>query len=654
MKTKLLIILILLFNRVVAQESEFRVQVPSITATNKLTSDMFKGSNAVILLKEQEYSEGPHSRWDISQLILTDDVTIDSKRIVAKVFNDAGVHAFGSFEYEYRFSYAREEQDKFTVRARVIKPDSTVWVMPQEAVSIITGEAAGNGRPITKKAIFKLSNLAPGDIIQVEYTHLEPNSHKRKVIYFYHDRYPVLTSRVYVNMTKEEKVDYLSYPPDKITESKEENYRWAKRRSWSTENLEQVPDEPFSRPFADVSYLTAIVDRSTENEGDGWRSIAKDYVRYNLAGSSIPKSFMRDIGLDPDLKNPSWVDVEQAYTALRKYFVLETFNDRFPDTKKLDELIESKEANASDLAYMMMRLLDRWDVTCTPVFIRDRREGMYERQAASIVWFDRLGLLVTLGGAGKVYDFDRCIPTRFEFPWFLRGASVFAMYDTGAAHLTLSSSKPIREYISGEYHFVTFKDKVRDSVVISLKGALAQKLRGNLYTVKGTELTERLSSILNRNVLRSAESPSINDFLNEREIRLTGQGISQGGMTQIDSFITLHVRGHLLRDLREKFTATVRYDNIYLEEPFVYSTHWSITAPAGYRFYHHPEPVSLEGVAGTSATISYLQPDSLSCSVQAEIIFNTDFIKATEYQKLQQFLDSAMNAVEREITFKKN
>jgi hypothetical protein len=195
----------------VAEDYKFRCNLPIRADANKLTPEMFKGADAVIIHKEQWFVEGPHTR---SIFVLTSEVTIEEKIVIAKLFNEQAVKDFGSFEYEYREQPTKEERHTFKVHARVMKPDSTVWVMPDSAVSVVTGTATGRGRALTKKVLFKLQSLAPGDVVQIEYTHAVPYSFMRQVLFFYHDRYPILTSAVCVDMDKHEEVDYLHFPAE--------------------------------------------------------------------------------------------------------------------------------------------------------------------------------------------------------------------------------------------------------------------------------------------------------------------------------------------------------------------------------------------------------------------------------------------------------
>jgi len=641
-------------------EYTFRADLPSVSATNKLTADMFKNSDAVILLKEQSFTEGPHSKLDVTPgggftVYVSHEITITSEVIVAKVFNNAGVEHFGSFEYEYPYFRDREERHTFNVHARVMKPDSTVWVMPDSAVSTIEGAATGSGKTLTQKTFFKMNNLAPGDIIQIEYLHAAPYSSLRRVLFFYHSRYPVLHSNVIINMDKDVKVDYLSFPPDKVGEPVVKQIGSTISHVWSVSNLSGIPEEPFCRPFDDVSYMTTVINHPDESDGNGWRPLAKDYLRWYVDKGSIPKSFMKQIGLDPSLQNPGWEDINRVYTLLRKYFKLSRNNSLHPGVGALDDIIEEKEGDASDLAYMMLKVLERWGVATTPLLIRDKRDGIYETSVSSLVWFDRLALLVSLQGADRVFDFDRSIPSRFELPWFLNGINVLALHDTGVAHLYINAISSLKEHTSKEIHTVTLSSKktALDSICFRLRGALAERLRKNLYPLKGEELITEERELIGKYALRDVDTSSMNSFLDESEISLYGKGTSQGAFSAVDSFVTFQPRNHLLREFREKFSASERYDDIFLDEPFEYSLQWIVKAPPGCIISQLPAPASFENPAIASSQIFYLKLNDTTCFVKSEVVFNSARIHQEQYKEFVGIIDNIIQATERDLLFKK-
>ncbi len=100
----------------------------------------------------------------------------------------------------------------------------------------------------------------------------------RKTIFYYHDQYPVLNSNLTINMDEKVKVDYLSFPPEKVGEPKVKRIGSNISSFWVVKNLSEIPTEPFSRPFGDVSYMSTVINHPDESDGNGWRKLAKDYL----------------------------------------------------------------------------------------------------------------------------------------------------------------------------------------------------------------------------------------------------------------------------------------------------------------------------------------------------------------------------------------
>ncbi len=653
MKTTICIAVILFASTVFSQDHGFMAKFPPISVTGGLTADLFKHADAVILLKQQGYTEGPHSYADAFTIVIRNEFVVESKVIIAKVFNDAGVREFGSFEYEYPV-YEGIEQI-FKVRARIMKPDSTIWVMPDDAITRMAGLTSGSGKTLTQKVLFKLANLTPGDVVQIEYTHTKPYLDTRKVIFYYHDQYPVLNSTLTINMDAAVKVDYLSFPADKVGEPQVDRKGNNISHFWAVGNLSEIPKEPFNRPFADVSYITTVVSHHKGSAEDGWRELAKKYISHFVDKGSIPDSFVKKIGLDPALQSPRWTDIDSAYTALRKHFTLQSTNSLYPGVRILDDIIADKEGDASDLAYMMLKIMERWGVPATPLLIRDKRDGIYETSVASLFWFDRLSLLVSLQGVDRIFDFDRSIPTRFEMPWFLNGISVVALHDTGVAHLYVSALSSLQDHTSKEFHSVVLvsNKKAVDSVCLRLRGARAEDLRSKLYAVKGEALVNRERELMEANVLKDVDTTFISNFLDESEILVYGKGTSQGTVMTVDSFSTYRPRNQLLREFRNRFSEDMRYDDIFLNEPFGCSIQWIVKSMAGSSVAQLPAAFTAEDSAFATSQTMYFQVNDSTCFVRTDIVFTAARIEQKNYRRFVAFLDKIIQASEREVAFRK-
>ncbi|HUI10824.1 MAG TPA: DUF3857 domain-containing protein, partial [Bacteroidota bacterium] len=631
-----------------AQDSTFSWNLPAPSAVQKITAANFPDADAVILLKEQGFTEGPHTK---SVFVITDEVTVSTKAIIVKLLNQKAVEEFGSFSYEFPYYLNREARHQFVVHARVMKPDGTVWVLPDTAIKNATGISSGRGRKLTEKVMYKIPNLAPGDIVQYEYAHRAPFSFRRQVLFFYHDRYPVLRSVVSVDMTKREKVKYVHFPPDKIGAPAVRDLGRSTLSSWSVTNLGAIPDEPFGRPFGDVSYLTTIVGADDPDDPGGWHTLGKNYYRDNIAEGSIPKSFMTTLGFDPAMQNAAWTDIDSLYTAIRKYFRLEALPSLYTNFRGVDKQIEDKEGDASDMCFLMLKALDRWGIPATPLLVRDRRDGVYELSVPSTVWFDRLALLVRYKGKDQVYDFDRSIPSRYEIPWFITPSIMFAVQDTGGHHIQFRVPSNWREHISMEDHHITLTQGKRavDSAVFMLKGALAEHERGSLYARSGEELDASLRDYLGH-TLHDVEHAGINDFRDNPVILISGDGPSRGASTAIDSFVTFQPRNYLLRSFRERFSQPVRRFDVTLDEPFGIVLSWHIQGPNGSHPVHPPEAAEIHGPAGAMAQV-YTFAQGSDVDVKASVVFSTATIPVSEYGRWRTFLDSVNTTAERDIAF---
>ena len=634
-----------------AQEPVFRWTLPTVADDAKLTQDKFPDTDALILVKEQGFTEGPHTK---SLFAITNESTVSSQAVMVKLFNQRAVELFGSFSYEFPDRREKEEKHTFRIRVRVMKPDGTVRVLPDSAIKTVTGIATGRGRALTQKVMYKLPDLAPGDIVHYEYLHAEPFSFKRQVLFFYHDRYPVLTSVAYINMPKQEDVVYVHFPSDRFGPADVKDVGRTISSAWTLKTLAAVPDEPYGRPLADVTYMTTIVDKADTAEGNGWRTLAKRYFKSDVEKGSVSGSFMEELGLPRSLGEASWGQIDSLYTALRKYFRLKEHNAVYTAESLMDKQIKEQEGDATDVAFIMLKALERWNVNATPLLIRDRRAGVYETAVPSLVWFDRMALLISQGGRDQIYDFDRCIPSRYESPWFLNPATMFAVEDTGGAHLQLKYNSPWREHISSEMHQVTLKPgkKSADSVVIALKGALAQTLRGAWYATEGEELDGKVRSYLEENILDASTTATINAFRDEPVVIMSGTGTSRGATTAIDTVVLFQPRNQLLRHFRDEFSLPKRHYDIALPQAFGYALSWNLPIPAGYKIGRLPEEKQIVGPSGTTAQITYMQQEGM-VMMSWIVAITQQTIPLEKYAQWKTFLDDVNVALEREVSFVK-
>ncbi|MBI5471972.1 MAG: DUF3857 domain-containing protein [Ignavibacteriae bacterium] len=650
---RLLFMLLFITTSAHSDEPTFYRGLPRASETNKITADQFKQADAVILLRETIYGEGTSTTSWRGSYIATGDQTSTTRIVIAKLFNEDAVKHFGSFEYEFvdfpEIQDILKNKPILKFRARVMKPDSTVWTMPDSSVSTITVAAGTDDSSVLKKVLFKIPDLAPGDVVQIEYVHTQRFSDRVKRIFFYHDRYPVLYSNLSIYTPKKDTFKFLSFPPEKVGQPVVTEVEDAWLYSWGVRNLAAIPDEAFGTRFADASFFTAIVEKSDDDADNGWRSLARSFLWKYANKPRVNKSFMKELGLRIADGKPQWEEVDQVYAALRKYFKLERTNSIYPAT--LDKILEKKSGDASDIAYVMLKILDRWNVSVTPVLIRDRRDGIYEQSVATTSWFERMGLLISLDGIDKVYDFDPGIPTAYENPWFLHCSTVLALHDTGVAHLYLEFPLKLKDLMSKERHHVTLeKMKATDEVSFSFKAASAQRLREQLYTMYGEELTTKLRTLVEKSALRTTDMVAINNFRDMSEVSITARGDAQAAVNAIDSFLIFSPKNHLLRELRNKFSETERFGDIYFDEAFCYSMTWHVDIPSGYAPTPALDPLVLKMESGIVSQVKY-NTEANALVIQADIIVGTQTVQVEKYRQFIDFLEKTMQSIERDITF---
>ncbi|MBI5471971.1 MAG: DUF3857 domain-containing protein [Ignavibacteriae bacterium] len=636
-----------------SEEPQFYRQLPPLSEMNKITADKFRDADAVIILKETAYGERTRtfSAW---ASLITGEWIATTEILIAKVLNDHAVSHFGSFEYEFadhtELYKALKVKAEFVFRARVMKPDSTVLILPDTSISTIDAVTASDDTPFLKKVIFKIPDVAPGDVVQIEQTHMQPFSDYVRRIFFYHDRYPILYSNLTIYVPSQDKFDFLSFPPEVVGKPTlvEDKNGWM--YSWGVRNLRAIPVEAFAKPFGEVSYLTAMVKKLHKDGSDGWKPLVKEYLKSFADKRSVNKSFVEEIGLKEEDGKATWDEVEEIYTALRKNIRLFSVNSIYSGSD-LRSVLDKRAGDATALANIMLEVLGRREVSATPLLIRDRRKGAYERSVSTLGWFDRMAVLVSLDGGEKVYDFDRSIPSHYEHPWYLHRTTVMALYDTGVSHLYVELPLQLEKLVSHEKHRVDLKrSSATDSVTFTFTAAHAQRMRTQLYPLSGNRLSDRLRNILEQFALSSAETTSVNDFRDERELRITGTGEAQASVSSIDSFIVFRPKNHLVHDLRSRFTQGVRHSDICFDEPFCYAMEWRVNIPAGFTPMHIAEQTTLGMDQGITSSIRYKTHEN-TFEILADLIVNTEIVQASKYQDLLNFLDKSIATIERDITF---
>ncbi len=640
---------------------DFLRNLPDIKFAGSLTSEKLKNFDAVIILKEQSLNSQPTSfiyrGLDLNGLSLT-----RTKVMIVKLLTEEAVQRYGSVEYGYREWFGDEFKSGIAARARVMKPDGAVMTMPEEDVSIIVTRERSDGTALERKALFKIPNLAPGDVVQYEIIHTEPFVYAPTGIFFYNDRDPVLYSNVYITLPAKWKANFYSLPPDRVGEPKMEQvsakYGSGETRFWGLKNLNHIPYEPYARPFADQSLLTAFVVEHYEPSGMhmpmDWDILAREFYKHYIDEDEVADRYISALGFSPGEKSVALETVDRLYGALRKNIFLMERNSVYPVSDDIASVLEKKKGGASDLSYILYRILKKWNQNARPVLIRDKREGMYETTIPSRQWFDRLGVLVTIGDTEQLYDFDRCVAAAYELPWYLQDINVFIVESDKGTHKKITARHAVEKNICSEVHHVTLGTAMRakDAVVLSYKGSAAMKYRSAWYGMEPTDVRDQARLLASENSLASVDTTMTNKFLEEQEIRIHAVGEASSRLDRIESFITFQPKNHLLREFHKRFSSTSRLNPIFLDEPFKLRMEWNLTIPNGYKAADLPAARRFSGVGRATCSVTYaVAKDTLK--IVAEDTFPETIIDVPQYKEFVTFLSASIEAVEKEVVLTK-
>jgi hypothetical protein len=635
---------------------EFFRNLPDPKFSAQLTQQAFPSVDGVIIFKEQSLkvhqAEVTYRGYDLVGLGMT-----HSTVLIAKVLNEAAVKRFGSFEYEYPERYGDEIRSGFMARARVQKPDGTVIVMPESDVSIVVSYRDNDGDPLARKALFKIPDLMVGDVVQLEYVLTEPFVRAYSGIFYYQDRMPVLFSNVAITCQARDNVRVFSFPPERVGEPTiaqiAKDLGAGETRYWSVKNLNAIPNEPHGPAFGDLSVMTAFVTDPAFHEQTTWDLLAKNYWNDYLDRGSVKSSRVEALGFGDPKGSVTREITDSLYTALRKAITLKPFNDVYPLVDLLDDVFKKKSGDASDLAAIFYKILTDWKVKCSGVWIRDKREGTVELTVPTLRWFDRIGVLVNVGGTEVLYDFDRAIPARFSPPWFLKGITVMVIDKKGARTMTIPQSKQGEAWIR-ESHSLTFDDRLsaHDSIVTSGSGSPIEEWRENCYTLKGTELTSYLQHVVADKCIAGAGDIRFSPIMDDREVRVTVVGGSTATATAIDKYVTVRPTNQIFQAYYEEMFRPTRTNPVVLDEPTLMTLEETIHHPSGYVLASVPNDTIMRGFPGGIGTLSYTKTGD-DVTMTASVDLKSEIIDPRDYSSMMQLIIALQHGSEQGVTFRK-
>ena len=657
-KFKILILFLSISTALFAQD--FLRDLPKDNLIKLLTPEKFPTMDAVIVLKEQSYVTEP-TTIDYAGSEITGPNTAFTKIIIAKLLTEKAVKRYGTIEFSYSEAFGKEFPNGYFARARVLKPNGDVIVMPEENVKNIITLSTSDDIPRERKVIFKIPDLAPGDVVQYEYQYSDIFEKSRSGFFFYNDRDPILYSNLYVTLPSSDEFDVFSFPESVIGKPKvqqiSEGYGAGKTYFWSVRNLNPIPDEPYSSPFEENSMLTAFVIRQSGRTFMGdWNTISKNYCENFLQKGSISNSEIEKLGFSPDrdTSNVNFQTTDSLYYSLRKHFVLAESNSLYPYTDDIDKVFDSKKGDASDMAYIFYKVLKSWKNDVHSVWIRDKRQGRYERTVPSMLWFDRIGVLVNINGTEKLYDFDRSIPDHYVTPWYLDNIEAMVLDGENSYQRKFVFPDVRSENLTEENHNLYFDQNfaIIDSMQIDSHGVFAEDLRSDYYDSETPDIKKSLEDELQKNCLSSIDAININKFLEDEDFKYSAVGKSINGVDKLDSLLALKLADKTLTEFKDKMYSIVRRNDIHFGESFKFNIHWKINFPKGYTIKEIPSVEYLSGASSSSAVLNFSLKKA-SLDVSAKISFPDEFIKLSDYKLFIKFLDSISGSISKNIVLKK-
>jgi hypothetical protein len=641
--------------------SEFTRNLPDDEILKQITPEKFKNVDALIILKEQALNI-QYSTIYYRNVPLYGPTTTRVRIIIAKLLNEEAVNRYGSFEYTYREFFGNEIPNGFKVVARVKKPDGSIWVLPEKEVRNIVATEDADGSPLTRKVLFKIPNLAPGDVVQIEQAFTEAFSRSSSGIFFYNDRDPIMFSNLSITLPADDDARYYSFTEDRVgkpTVSQiSKSYGSGETYFWSVKNLNAIPRESYSRTFADQSLMTAFIVDDREKSGmravTDWNRLGRKFYERYVDKDDVKESRLKELGI-PVSRDPVSIEAaDSLYTLLRKSFTLETPNSLYPRSSDLDAVFKRKKGDASDIAYIMYRILRRWKQDASVVWIRDKRDGIYEVQVPTTSWFDRIGVLLTVAGEERLYDFDRCVPTQYEAPSFLRTAKVVVVSDRGAMHKQFNIPSPAANRYAMEKHWITFDEgmQMRDSMIYACRGSFAESYREKFYAMDQEDIHKEIKALAASHCFSEPDLVDHNEFIDEPEVRFSLAGPSRSAPEQIESFLTFKLQNHILQSFYERIYSASRHNDVMLPETFNLTMEWEIAIPAGYDVHSMVEAASYIASRRISGSVNSAREGNI-VTIKAVVKFGEAFIPFANYGEMIKLLQKVSQAIEKEIVLRK-
>jgi hypothetical protein len=609
--------------------------------------------DAVIILKEQSVNV-ENTSVNYRGMTFTGPSITTTRVFIVKLFNEAAVKKYGSVELSYRERFGNEIPCGYMARARVLKPEGQINKVNENEVNNIVTLSTPGGTPLERKLILTIPNLSAGDVLQYETQLNEPFSYTNGGIFFYNDRDYALFSNLNITLPNKQDYDIYSFPEDKIGTPKiqqlSKTYGSGETRFWSVKNLNAIPDEPYSRPFEDVSMMTCVVGKEAGRfDVSSWPKLLKRYYDDFFDKGKASSSNCEDLGLPEEKVIASIEQVDSLYYKIKKQFRLYPYSDVFPE-REASDLIKAKKGDASELALLMMKILKRWKTESNPALIRDKRTGVWEKTVPTLEWFTRAGLIVNVNGVEKLYDFDRSIPNIYEFPSFLSEVDVYVINARDAVIKNVGVKTNPEDHGITEEHTITIGSdrSLYDSLSYSSRGRMAEQFREKHYELEMQGVKDNYRKKFLGSQFQTLDSVTVNDFYDSPECALRASGKLKASAEEIDSFLVIKPGNSVFSDFRNTLYSARRKTDIILPAALKLKLVNKIKLPGGYKLKSAVVNKNVSSPFKAEFNISSKEENGM-LTVTCELVFKEEAIKQSYFKDLISLIDKAISEAGRDI-----
>lgn len=655
---KIISFLVLISLTITLNAQKFTRNFPEQTLLDALTPEKIKNVDAVIVLKEQNFVMGEGS-ISYRGSTISGTHTTHSRIIIAKLFNDAAISRYGSFEYTYEDFYPGEISTPYTLNVRVLKANKDIYVLPESEIKNIAAVETNDGKAIYRKLIYKIPNLEIGDVVQSEFTIKDYFSRVSGKVFYYSDYDPVLYSNLNLTLPADEDFNYYSFPETKIGQPSisqiSNNFGAGKTYFWSVRSIGSVPSESYSIPFEDQSLITVFAFKKRGSyEVSTWDGLSKFYYEKYIDRDGLSFRNMKTMKIQEKQEKLNFSVVDTLYYQLRKYFNIAGSSSLYPGGGDISKVIDEASGDGSDIAYIFLKILDKWKIEAKPFLIRDKREGIFEMGVPTTAWFDRMGIWVTINGVNKYYDFDPDAPAKYETPWYLKGISIIGI--TPKFHVVgkIPESTSTEDNIYSESHVLTIDSdlKVTDSLEFYFHGIQATNYRSAFYRMELKELNESIQNLAKPSLLSSVDSFSYNNFFDNEKFNAKYVGESFVVPESVDEFITLRLKDKIFTAFRDRLFSANRKNHVVFQGPVQYELSWNVKFPDGYKLKTVFADKIYKG-PGSSNSVFNFKDFGNHCTVTVLIKLPDTFVDLSSYQNLMAFLDKTINEIQKDIVLQK-